>query len=44
MFSESGPLVHLVVRGRDADLVESAAQAIADALAVDGITSNRVVG
>jgi len=43
MFSEAGPLVHLVVRGRDAEEVAIAAQAIEEALARDGITSSRVV-
>jgi len=44
VFSEVGPFVHLVVRGRETDEVESTARAIADALGADGITSNRVVG
>ena len=44
MFSETGPIVHLVVRGRDAGEVELAARAIEDALSAHGITSSRVVG
>lgn len=44
IFSESGPLVHLVVRGREPDDVETAVRAIEAALAVDGIRSSRVVG
>jgi len=44
MFSESGPLVHLVVRGRDGRGVEAAASAIEAALAGDGVISSRVVG
>jgi molybdenum cofactor synthesis domain-containing protein len=43
MFSETGPLVHLVIRGRESDEVEGTAQAISDALEAEGITSNRVV-
>ena len=42
MFSKSGPIVHLVVRGRDGDEVEHAARAIEESLARGGITSNRV--
>ena len=42
VFSESGPLVQLVVRGRDADEVAVTAHAIEKALAGDGITSSRV--
>ncbi|HLY07448.1 MAG TPA: molybdopterin-binding protein [Rhizomicrobium sp.] len=44
MFSEAGPIVHLVVRGRDPEGVEITARAIEEALARDGITSTRVVG
>lgn len=44
MFSETGPVVHLVVRGRDADEVATTAHAIEAALAQDGITSTRVLG
>ncbi|HEX3430284.1 MAG TPA: molybdopterin-binding protein [Rhizomicrobium sp.] len=44
MFSESGPLVHLVIRGRDASAVEVAASAIEGALAADAITSSRLFG
>jgi molybdopterin-biosynthesis enzyme MoeA-like protein len=44
MFSEAGPLVHLVVRGREGEQVEKAAQAIEAALGADEVTSNRVVG
>jgi len=44
MFSAVGPIVHLVVRGRDAGEVELAARAIEDALIAQGITSSRVVG
>jgi molybdenum cofactor synthesis domain-containing protein len=44
ILSESGPLVHLVVRGRNGDVVKTAALAIEKALAGDGITSSRVVG
>jgi molybdenum cofactor synthesis domain-containing protein len=44
MFSEGGPLVHLVVRGRDSGSVESAMCAIETALEADGVLSNRVVG
>jgi molybdopterin-biosynthesis enzyme MoeA-like protein len=44
VFSEAGPFVHLVVRGRETGEVESTARAIADALRANGITSNRVVG
>ena len=44
MFSETGPVVHLVVRGRDAEEVAITARAIEDALSRDGITSSRVVG
>jgi molybdenum cofactor synthesis domain-containing protein len=44
MFSEAGPLVHLVVRGREAEDVEIVARAIEAALAADAITSSRVVG
>jgi molybdenum cofactor synthesis domain-containing protein len=42
MFSETGPVVHLVVRGRDLDEAERAALAIEESLARGGITSNRV--
>lgn len=42
-FSESGPLVHLVVRARDGAAVEAAVAAIESALAAYGVTSNRVV-
>ena len=44
MFAEAGPVVHLVVRGRDSEAVETVAHAIEDALAGGGITSSRVVG
>jgi molybdopterin-biosynthesis enzyme MoeA-like protein len=44
IFSEEGPLVHLVVRGRDGGEVERAAGATEDALRAHGITSSRVVG
>jgi molybdopterin-biosynthesis enzyme MoeA-like protein len=43
MFSEGGPLVHLVVRGRDSTRVEGAVRAIETALEADGVLSNRVV-
>lgn len=43
MFSEAGPLVHLVVRGRNASEVEQAACAIEAALAAGGITSSRLL-
>ena len=42
MFSESGPVVHLVVRGRDGDEVEHTARAIEERLQRGGNTSNRV--
>lgn len=42
MFSEAGPLVQLVVRGRDADAVAATAHAMEAALAGDGIRSSRV--
>lgn len=42
MFSETGPVVQLVVRGRDGDEVAVTARAIETALARDGITSSRV--
>ena len=42
MFSGTGPVVHLVVRGRDGEEVERAASAIEESLAHGGITSSRV--
>ena len=44
MFSEAGPVVHLVVRGRDEKRVELAAHAVEEALKAQRITSSRVVG
>jgi len=44
IFAETGPLVHLVVRGRDAVEVEAAADAIEQRLAIDGVISTRVSG
>jgi len=41
-FSENGPRVQLVVRGRDADAVNKAADSIVAALARDGIDSARI--
>lgn len=42
MFSENGPTVVLVVRGRDVEKVECAACSIEESLAQSGVTSNRV--
>jgi molybdenum cofactor synthesis domain-containing protein len=44
MFSETGPFVHLVVRGRDGEEVEAAGRAIEEALGQVGITSSRLAG